>query len=170
MKQVLLVLVMTLLFAGCTGETEPVFETVGNVSYEQGTPPAAQTIYIDVPDEATAQTMAGEDSPQIYTWEGYELRVETMEAGNVDATIQTITGLPAEKLTVMEQKIQDLNLYQTVWSTAGEEGVLLGRAMIADDGNYHYCVSLVSPEEVDSSQLYAQIVGSFSLSDSGGLK
>lgn len=164
MKKMLLVMVMALVLAGCGGEETAVFETVGQVSYEPSELPAAGVISVDIPEQATAEAMAGEDGAQVYAWEEYEVRVETLEAGDLDRTIQTLTGFSKEDLTVMEQKKGDLKLYQTVWSAAGEEGIRLGRAMIADDGNYHYCVSLLSPEESDSQQVYDRLVSSFAVS------
>ena len=46
----------------------------------------------------------------------------------------------------------------------GEEGITLGRCMVADDGSYHYCVSLTSPENADVGEDYAQICASLDLS------
>lgn len=163
MKKVLLVLTLALLLAGCSAQEEAVFETIGEVSYEPVSTPSAGVISITLPEEAVAEAMAGESGGEVYTWGEYEVRVETVESGNIHKTVETITGMSADNLTVMQQKLEDLELYQTVWSSAGEDGVLLGRAMIADDGNYHYCVSILSPEDVDSSEVYAQIVSSFSL-------
>ena len=64
----------------------------------------------------------------------------------------------------MEYKRGDLQMYQTVWSMTGEEGVTLGRCLVADDGNYHYCISLLSPETADVEEDYARICASLDLS------
>ena len=57
-----------------------------------------------------------------------------------------------------------LQFYQTVWSMTGEEGITLGRCMVADDGSYHYCISLTSPEDAAVGEDYAQICASLDLS------
>ena len=75
-----------------------------------------------------------------------------------------------EKLTVMEYERDGVQIYQTVWSCTSEEGITLGRCMVADDGNYHYCVSLLSPEEADVEEDYAQICASLDLSGEERLK
>ena len=40
----------------------------------------------------------------------------------------------------------------------------LGRCMVADDGNYHYCISMVSPETADVGEEFARICASLDLS------
>ncbi len=163
MKKLLFVLVSVLILSGCGTQEKEVFETIGNVSVQEQDLPAAGVIDIYLPEQAAAQTMA-EDGVQVYSWDGYEVRMETRSAGDIIKTMQEITGMNTEELTVMKQKKGDITLYQTVWSTTGEDGILCGRAMVADDGNYHYCVSLLNPETVNSENLYAKMVASFQIS------
>ena len=58
-----------------------------------------------------------------------------------------------------------MNKNQTVWSSTTEDGVLLGRCMVADDGCHHYCISLISPEDADVGDTYAQICASLTLGE-----
>jgi hypothetical protein len=37
--------------------------------------------------------------------------------------------------------------YDCVWTAAGETGLQLGRACVLEDGNYHYVLSVMAPEE-----------------------
>lgn len=163
MKKIVWVLVAVLTFSGCVNVTEPVMETVADEIVE---PVAAEPkpMAVWLPDDAAAQTMAEEEAGKCYTWGDCELRLQTLDGGDIRATLRKLTGLDPEKLTVMEYERDGLQLYQTVWSMTGEEGITLGRCMVADDGSYHYCISLISPEEADVGEDYAQICASLDLS------
>ena len=75
-------------------------------------------------------------------------------------------GRGKEELTVMETQQGDYKRYEFVWAAAGETGEQLGRAVILDDGNYHYCLSVLRPAnpEVPSQVVWSQVFQSFSLS------
>ncbi len=170
MKKLALVIVLAFLMVGCGAQEQPVFETVGNVDYQGPERPAAGIIDVYLPDEAASQTMSEEEGVEVYNWDSYEVRMETQPSGDIFSTMQKITGLKADALTIMKQEKEDMTLYQTVWSTVGDEGILCGRAMVADDGNYHYCVSLLNPEDVNSEDLYARMVGSFQIRSGDSVK
>ncbi len=159
MKKLVWLLVLMMAFSGCGDETDPVFETIADPIVPVAAEPAP--IYVWMPEDAAAQTSAA--AGECYTWGECELRVQTLDGGDIRRTMETLTGLSADQLTVMEYERDGLQIYQTVWSMTGEEGVTLGRAMVADDGKYHYCISLLSPETTDVAGDYAQICASFSL-------
>lgn len=167
MKKLVWLLVLMICCTGCVNITEPVYETVTDEIVE---PVSAEPkpVAVWLPDGAAAQTMADGETGKCYTWGTSELRIQTLDGGDIRATLKTLTGMDPERLTVMEYERDGLQLYQTVWSMTGEEGVSLGRCMVADDGHYHYCISLVSPEDADVAQEYAQICASLDLS--GGEK
>lgn len=160
MKKISVILVLMMALCGCVQMTEPVFETVADEIIEPviGDP---KPMAVWLPDGAAAQTMAGEG--ECYTWGENELRLMTLSAGDIRKTLETLTGLSADRLTVMEYERNGMQLYQTVWSAAGEEGVTLGRCMVADDGQYHYCISMLSPERADVTEEFAQICASLDL-------
>ena len=161
MKKLCWLLAAVLCLSGCVNSAEPVMETVADEIIEPVTAePKPMAVWL--PEEAAAQTMA--DGGECYTWGETELRLLTLDGGDIRATLKTLTGLDPEKLTVMEYERSGLQIYQTVWSMTGEEGVSLGRCMVADDGNYHYCISMVSPEKADEGETYAQICASLNLS------
>lgn len=167
MKTLVWMMVLMLLLSGCVNITEPVFETVEDEVIEPvSVDPAPISVWL--PDDAAAQTMA--EAGECYTWGECELRLQTLDSGDIRATLEKLTGLSAEKLTVMEYERDGVQIYQTVWSMTGEEGITLGRCMVADDGNYHYCVSLMSPEAVDVAGDYAQICASFDISGKDAVK
>ena len=162
MKKVCLILAAALCLGGCVNMTEPMMETVADGIIEPVmAEPAPVAVW--VPEEAAAQTMA--EAGECYTWGEKELRIQTLDGGDIRATLQTLTGLDPEKLTVMEYERDGIQLYQTVWSSTTEEGVLLGRCMVADDGAHHYCISLLSPEDADVGDTYAQICASLTLGE-----
>lgn len=161
MKRIVWILMATLLLCGCMNVTEPVFETV-----EDGVPgPVAAEpapVWVWLPDGAAAQTAA--EGSACYTWNECELRVQTLAGGDIRRTMEQLTGMDPERLTVMEYQRGELQMYQSVWSMTGEEGITLGRLLVADDGAYHYCISLLSPENADVEEDYARICASLDLS------
>lgn len=169
MKTLVCLLVLTMMLCGCVNMTEPVYETIQD-EIEEPVAAEAKSIAVWLPDDAAAQTMAEGEAGECYTWGECELRVQTLTGGDIRATLQKLTGLSPDKLTVMEYQRDGLQLYQTVWSATGEEGITLGRCMVADDGNYHYCISLISPEEADVMEEFARICASLDLSGETGVK
>lgn len=165
MKKWIWIVAATLALCGCGTEETPVFETVGQEAYEQEVKPAAAEIGLMIPEEAIAEAMADDSGGQLYTWDDHTMQLQTLDGGDIRQTVEFLTGLRYEDLTVMAYEKGDLTFYQTVWSAAGEEGTLLGRALIADDGYYHYCVSLLSPEESDSQEVYDRLCASFDLTN-----
>ena len=163
MKKFVLVLVLMLCLAGCGADT-PVMETVADPIVEQvWWEPQAVSVWL--PEDAAAQTMAEGETGECYTWGECELRIRTLDGGDIRATLRELTGLDPERLTVMEYERDGIQLYQTVWSSTTEDGVLLGRCMVADDGCHHYCISLISPEDADVGETYAQICASLTLGE-----
>ena len=163
MKKIVWILAAVLCLGGCVNNPEPVMETVADEIVE---PVAAEPkpMAVWLPDDAAAQTMAEGETERCYTWGDCELLLQTLDGGDIMATLRKLTGQDPERLTVMEYERDGLQLYQTVWSMTGEEGITLGRCMVADDGSYHYCISLTSPEDADVGEDYAQICASLNLS------
>ena len=168
MRKLVFLMVLMVGLYGCGGEDAPVFETVDDEILVPAAEPAEIAVWL--PEGAAEQTMADGEAGACYVWDECELRVQTMDGGDIRTTLEGITGLSAEKLTVMEYERDGMQIYRTVWSATGEEGITLGRCMVADDGAYHYCVSLLSPEEADVSDDFAQICASMDLSGEQSLK
>ena len=170
MRKLIWIAAAALLLTGCAAEEEPVFETIGEIRYESAAVVEPYMVEFDLPEEAASQVMAGQDGATLYNWENFEVCVQTVESGNLDATLEMVTGVGADSLTVMKKNWSDMILYQTVWSATGEDGVLLGRALIADDGYYHYCISIIGPETENSQPVYDQIVSSLRIGESDSEK
>lgn len=139
MKMIAVILCLLVLLTGCTQE---VFETVDDPNDVQvmGVP---ATLLIDLPESAVAPVIEGA-SGKLYFCEDYEIMIETLNAGNLDATLQTLTGFSKEEMQLLETKRCGVACYEGAWSAVGEAGDQVGRVMVFDDGVYHYCVSLMT--------------------------
>ena len=150
MKKTLWILLAASLLCGCTAE-----ETFETISDELLQPVMAQPreISVHLPDDALAPVL-GWGGQQVYLSEDYEIVLETMDAGDLNATVRMVSGYDKEKLTILETQQQDVTRYEFVWASAGERGERLGRGVILDDGNYHYCLSVLrDADDAEKSQI-----------------
>ena len=138
-KCVILMLIVLLMLSGCAAE-----ETIETVSDVLDTPVMAQMreISLVLPEEAASPTVES-DSERLYLCEDYEITVQILDGGNLDQTVKTLSGYERDVLTVLSTSQDNLDCHEFVWACAGEQGELVGRAMILDDGCYHYCVSIL---------------------------
>lgn len=146
MKKLCVLLAMMLLLTGCAAAET--FETIADVYGEQSLPEPKQVV-LAIPEDA--QAVAGSNGI-LYLCDGYEITVETLSAGDINATLRQLTGFESDEMTVMETSQMGLNRYECVWTAAGEGGDMVGRAVILDDGNYHYCMTVMATE-TDASRL-----------------
>lgn len=162
MKKLFVYLALLPLLAGCAGK--PMMETVADV-WDVPAMAEPREILVDLPENAAAGVMES-DAGRMYLADDYEIFLETMASGDLDATLRALCGRGKEELTVMETQQGDYKRYEFVWAAAGETGEQLGRAVILDDGNYHYCLSVLRPAnpEVPSQVVWSQVFQSFSLS------
>ena len=143
MKKWLWIAAMALLLTGCG--TEDTFETVGDDPV-QAVSVQMREVFVSLPPEAVSPVLeAGANS--VYVCGDYEIYRQIMDAGDLSATIQTISGFLPEELTVMQTRQGEIDRYEFVWASAGETGDRLGQAVILDDGHYHYCLSVMGDAE-----------------------
>lgn len=161
MRRIWMAAALALLLSGC-GAKETL-ETVSDTIIEP-VPAAPAQISVRLPDNAVAPVLESE-SEQVYLCEDYEIVVETHASGDLDATIAAISGYDREQLTVMQTQQDGVARYDFVWVSAGETGDRLGRAVILDDGSYHYCMSVLrDAENQEKSQVvWSDVFASFSL-------
>ena len=157
-KWIWMMLVLAGLLCGCRAE-----ETLETVNDEWIVPVMAQPRQISVrlPEDAVAPVLE-QEGHQLYMAEGYEIMVETLASGDLDATIRSVSGYGKDQLTVLETRQGEADRYDFVWTTAGERGDRLGRAVILDDGNYHYCMSVLR-DAGDTQILWREVFASFAL-------
>ena len=139
MKKWLPIVLAVLMLTGCGAE-----ETFETISDEPVQPVSVQMreVFLSLPPEAISPVLENEER-SVYICGDYDIYQQTVEAGDLGKTVQTISGFAPEDLTVMETRQGDATRYDFVWASAGESGDRLGRATVLDDGHYHYCLSVL---------------------------
>ena len=147
-----------ILLSGCNAE-----ETLETVSDEWIVPAMAQPreVSVRLPEDLVLPVLE-QEGRQLYMGPNYEIMLETMAAGDLQATIRNLSGYEQEQLTILETDQGEWNRYEFVWTAAGEQGHRLGRAVILDDGDYHYCMSVLRDAE-ESLIVWQDVFQSFSL-------
>ena len=161
MKKAVCVLLIALLMTGC-GARET-YETVADVPAVPAMA-APREISVRLPEDAVAPVLDGEGE-QVYLCDDYEILVEILESGDLSETIKRLSGYDREKVTVMETFLDGTGRYEFVWACSGEEEDRIGRAVILDDGTYHYCLSVLrDASTTEGSQIvWEDIFASFTL-------
>ncbi len=164
MKKVCILMFLVALLSGCAAQ--PVFETVSD-QLEAPVMAQMQQLKVALPKEATAPTLQNEENGALYLCDGYTLSIQTMEAGDLDATMRSLTGFSKDQLTVMETAKHGIKRYDCVWSAAGEGGDQVARAVILDDGSYHYAVTVMTDfaSAGDLAATWKEILDSVKFSD-----
>ena len=161
MKKIVLFVLLPLLLTGCGGE-----ETLETVADEMVLPVMALPgeILVELPGEAAMPAMES-DTGRMYLASDYEIYIQTLEAGDLDKTIKTLSGYEKEDLTVMETFLDGISRYEFVWTSMGEDGQRLGRAVILDDGNYHYTMTVLrDADTTETTQIvWSDVFRSFTL-------
>ena len=150
MKTFLIFGLCALLLTGCGAK--PTMETVGDSLVE---PAAAvkREVVVDLPGEAAIPTMENENS-RYYVCEDYEISMETFPSGDLNHTIETLSGFAPEDLTVVETEYSGVKRYDFVWAAQGEAGEQVGRAAVLDDGNYHYTLTVLqNADQTEKTQI-----------------
>lgn len=162
MKVLAVILCVLMLLSGCS---EDVFETIAD-SDDISVMATPATVLIDLPDTAAISVMEGM-SGKLYFCDGYEIMVETLNSGNLDATLKTLTGFGKEEIRSVQTMRCGVSCYEGAWSSAGEAGDQIGRVMVLDDGNYHYCISMVTAAKnaSDCQKEWQDILDSVSLTE-----
>lgn len=145
MKRILLCLMVGMMLGGCA--SEPVYETIGNAMEDTRPVSAPGTIELTLPEDAQMQVIDDEYGSKSYRIGDWEVWTQICDGGDINATLEQLTGISAEALTVMEYRLQDMPCSEVAWITTTDEGSLVCRTAVLDDGNYHYCISLMMPEE-----------------------
>lgn len=139
MRKCCVFVLAALLLSGCTGQET--FETVSD-ELVQSVSAQAREVMLTLPSEAVSPAAETENG-EIYLCGDYDIHRQTWEAGDLDATIRSVCGYSREDLTVMETQQNGWKRYEFVWVSAGEVGEQVGHCVILDDGNYHYCLSVL---------------------------
>ena len=162
MKKCLLIAMLVVLLAGCGAPRS--FETLSD-EYVQPPQPVMRETQLGLPEEAAVSAITNADQGSIYLCDGYTITVQTMDAGDLDATLRTISGYGKDRLNLLERQAADHRRYECVWAAAGEGEDQVCRAVILDDGNYHYTLTLTAgaSNAGDLAQTWQELLGSFTL-------
>ncbi len=158
---IMAVLAAGLMLWGCQAETT--LETIAD-EWVQSVMAQPREIAVNLPDGALAPVLDS-DSEQVYLSDDYEIIIETLTAGDLNATVESLSGYSRDKVTLIQTQQGDATRYEFVWACAGENGDRLGRGVILDDGNYHYCMSVLRDADTTktSQVVWSDVFGSFSL-------
>ena len=148
MKKLCCVMLVFLLLCGCSAK-----ETFEQVYDELLLPAMApmKELKLNLPKDAGAPTLVSDDGNRLYFCDGYTLAVQTLEAGDLDETLQSLCGYNRRDLLVMETREDGVDRFDWVFTCLGEEGTQVGRGTIFDDGNYHYCATVMAQEAASGS-------------------
>lgn len=162
MKRLGIICMLLALLTGCTAE-----ETFETVADDQIAPVMAEpkSVSVALPEDLSAPVLES-DTQLLYMGENYELILEKVASGDLNRTVQKICGYDRDDLTVMKTKQGAADRYEFVWAAAGETGNRLGRAVILDDGAYHYCLSvLCDGDGEEKGAVWNAVFSSFALTD-----
>ena len=137
------IVMLCLLLTGCS---EPVLETVSDV-YETLAPEPCKQMILQLPSDAAVQTMDSESGSSLFLGENYWIATEVFPAGDLTGTLRSATGYDPEKLQVFRTVQPDGEHYDCVFTSSSEDGDLVGRVCIVDDGAYHYVLTAMVSEE-----------------------
>lgn len=149
MRKLWVIALLALCFTGCGAEET--FETVADELVLQTAQVQPGEIQVQLPEEALLPAMEN-DNGTLYLCRDYDVSVQTLDGGDLNETVRTLSGFDASDLTILETQNEALTRYEFVWSSAGETGDRMCRAAILDDGHYHYCLS---------AQIDAELAGAY---------
>lgn len=144
MKKCIIVLFFVLLLTGCSAAQT--YETLGDVEHVSATLPDPQQIMLQLPTDASVLTSAANEGT-MYLCGDYTILLQTLQSGNLPATVQTLSGFTPERLTMLQSRCGNHDRYDWVWTAAGEAGDTLCRAAVLDDGVYHYALTVMASAE-----------------------
>ena len=102
MKKMWIAALLAVMLAGC-GQVETA-ETVADV-WEEPVMAAPSQIHLELPGEALECAMES-DTGRLYLGDGYDVMVQTLSGGDLEATIRTLTGFSKEEITHALQKLR----------------------------------------------------------------
>lgn len=164
MKKLWVIPILALLLAGCGGEKN--LETVSDTLSDPATA-VEQRVLLQLPEELSSPVLQSEQTGTLYVCDDYSVTVQTVAAGDLNATIRNASGMDREALQIMQTEEQGVKRYRWVWATGGENGVQVGRGCILDDGHYHYVLTALADENAAGrvQDAWKELFSSFRLAD-----
>ena len=141
MKNFCFLLVLLVFLTGCGAQAT--FETVSD-DYVQSVAATMQQLQLALPEDAAVMTLENQGVGTLYLCDGYTITVQTLESGDLEKTLKTVTGFTSSGLQLLQTGAGELDRYECVWVAAGENGSQVCRGSILDDGNFHYVVTVMA--------------------------
>ena len=143
LKRLWMILLLCLMLPGCSTE---VYETMSDQYVQpQGLKPAE--VLLMLPQEASLMTAKEETDNRFYICKDFTLSVQTLPAGDLGKTLQTVSGFSRENISLVELTQGDIRRYECVWVSAGEQEDQICKAVILDDGDFHYVLIMQAGAE-----------------------
>ena len=138
MKRLWVFLLGGFFLCGCNATQT--METVADDIEVMASPATVEIAYFD--EEVTALTSDGYN--RLYLCDGYTVAVQTFTGGDLEKSVYNMTGRSVDDLTVINTSRDSLQIYEYVWSAAGEGAEQMCRGILLDDGTYHYAVTVMA--------------------------
>ena len=133
--------IITLMLSGCVKQES--FETVTD-KVDIPIQGKQMQILVDMPDDASLQTLESNEDCAVYICDDYTLTIYTTQAGDIQKTIRNATGFLPEQLEIIQTQQGNSKKYVCAWTAAGESGEQVGRCAVLDDGSYHYILTAMA--------------------------
>ena len=162
MKKHIAIALVALLLSAC-GSSET-FETVLD-DHVQPALAQVRQVSVSLPPEAASPALESENGC-VYICDGYEIYQQTLPSGDLGATIRCVTGYDESELTVLESRQEEWKRYDFVWASAGDQGDLIGKGCILDDGSYHYVLTVLGDAAIaeEYQAVWQEMLSGFTLS------
>lgn len=159
MRKIGLLMVVIVLLSGCGVKNYEIRNATCDAEY----PPVAGIISINATDDMIAPVISTQEGDMFYMADGYEVTLQTLQGGDVNATFRSCTGFDSSRLTVVETQQDGLKRYDCAWSSTGEGIQTVSRMTILDDGSYHYVLTVMAQGDWDEevSAAWQQLSDSF---------
>lgn len=141
MKRIWIILICALCLSGCS--STQVMETISD-DLAVSAQAVASRVEISLPAEEDATVLSADDGSKLYLCEDYVVTVQTLSGGDLERSVQAVTGFEKDSLTVIKTDRDGLVSYECAWCAAGEGTDQVCRTVILDDGTYHYAVTVMA--------------------------
>lgn len=144
MKKRFCLLLLPLLLLGCAQPEN--LETVSDVHLVP-TLPQPQPVWFWLPEGAAVDADLSAEEGTLYLCEEFTAASLTLPGGDLERTLREVTGYALSRLEPISRKDPLGTRWECAWASLGEEGELIARTLILDDGAYHYTLTLQARAE-----------------------
>ena len=114
MKKLWIMAMAAVLLCGCARQVETA-ETVADL-WEAPALAAPREIRLELPGEALECAMES-DTGRLYLGSSYDVEVQTLSGGDLDATIRSLTGFSREEITLMQTRTEYPQRWEFAWGS-----------------------------------------------------